>query len=679
MEELEFSSTSEHYRIFGDLVLENPEKHLRVEQMQYLLALQPFICDLERRSLKSSFDYLSEFSQFKHRECALWDPPRSIEELVPPSGDINAPIANRLHNPSFTTLNLRGGETADGTNPCIQLLLESGFTKNNSLIYDHLSRREVLDGISKYPKAILDCHEGFLKMLRSEMTAKVEVVWGRYVRLRALETLKLERLQLWGDYKDITIYLEWDSEETSHTQHVKRKISRFIVFVMHPQVFLYGWGRKHAMLQDRYLSVAAKLASTTINECFFQELPRFSKSSFAKLSYMADITAQKNANEGNHLGTNGTSNVPTNSEESTIATVLRDANFDPSGPKEECSSPTSIEERAVVNEPRLRIMLEQELARNRLLQEYDLFDVKDFEELPAPLKEWLWDHTTTLFSGTKISSTDDLIAAYHKLCTDAKTNDIYNIGIFGIVSKLMQLHADRLQQLGQKQFEDLIYYGTGPHKIMKVKCKKCGQNQPDDTRARWSRLRPHYYVIRETRTCPSSACFGKKQYLLPQDSNVRWVFADRRLLTVCPKRQSNWRRLMRDKDECVGLPMQIESWCWKCHEATELSPRLGKGNKLLDKNPRWTIGDPPKYITRAPQCYNCHTENTRFIPIDDRIQSIRVQQLGRFEKEFSFIDDNSYLAKMLGARPGATRAYHPERNPNRRAKQESIESSQASE
>lgn len=43
------------------------------------------------------------------------------------------------------------------------------------------------------------------------MAAKVEVVWGSYVRKRMLETLDLEPIQLWGKRRDCVLHLEWDN------------------------------------------------------------------------------------------------------------------------------------------------------------------------------------------------------------------------------------------------------------------------------------------------------------------------------------------------------------------------------------------------------------------------------------------------------------------------------------
>jgi hypothetical protein len=38
-------------------------------------------------------------------------------------------------------------------------LCRTGFRKGQTLIFDHLSRGEIVDDIKKYPKEILKCHE----------------------------------------------------------------------------------------------------------------------------------------------------------------------------------------------------------------------------------------------------------------------------------------------------------------------------------------------------------------------------------------------------------------------------------------------------------------------------------------------------------------------------------------
>jgi len=99
---------------------------------------------------------------------------------VPLSRDFNWPIAHHLHNHSFLTQNPHNGETAYPINPCIRLVMANTFVKGKTFIYDHLARREVVDGLVNYPEHILRCHEAWLLKIRRNILAKVEILYGRF-------------------------------------------------------------------------------------------------------------------------------------------------------------------------------------------------------------------------------------------------------------------------------------------------------------------------------------------------------------------------------------------------------------------------------------------------------------------------------------------------------------------
>jgi len=73
------------------------------------------------------------------------------------------------------------------------------------LIYDHLARREVVDGLVNYPEHILRCHEAWLFKIRRNMLAKVEILYGRPIQGRMLSICDLERLPLWDRHRGIAI------------------------------------------------------------------------------------------------------------------------------------------------------------------------------------------------------------------------------------------------------------------------------------------------------------------------------------------------------------------------------------------------------------------------------------------------------------------------------------------
>ena len=145
------------------------------------------------------------FSKFADSEVSIWatygDSVPSRDLLVKVSGSLQSPIAHHAHQPSFTTLRPRNGETADETNPCIAIIMGNAFEKDKSLIYDHLLRRdEKSEGLQNYPEDVKLCHEAYLQKVRESMEAKVEVIYGIAVKERMLQkqAFEFDLLPLWG-------------------------------------------------------------------------------------------------------------------------------------------------------------------------------------------------------------------------------------------------------------------------------------------------------------------------------------------------------------------------------------------------------------------------------------------------------------------------------------------------
>ena len=63
------------------------------------------------------------------------------------------------------------------------------------------------------------------------MKAKVEIRCDANVRKRMIKKLDLQSLYLWGDYAGLVLYLELTPDQQS--------MKRFIIFVAHPQRFMY--------------------------------------------------------------------------------------------------------------------------------------------------------------------------------------------------------------------------------------------------------------------------------------------------------------------------------------------------------------------------------------------------------------------------------------------------------
>lgn len=94
------------------------------------------------------------------------------------------------------TERVHDGITADETSPCTALILAYGFDEGSVMI-DHTARREYMtDPISDYPSEILACHENHLAIVRHNMLAPVEVLYGSPVQIRMDQLVRPKSLDL---------------------------------------------------------------------------------------------------------------------------------------------------------------------------------------------------------------------------------------------------------------------------------------------------------------------------------------------------------------------------------------------------------------------------------------------------------------------------------------------------
>jgi hypothetical protein len=91
----------------------------------------------------------------------------------------------------------------------------------------------------------------------------------------------------------------------------------------------------------------------------------------------------------------------------------------------------------------------------------------------------------------------------------------------------------------------------------------------------------------------------------------------------------------------------------RCTENTKLK---GDRTRYMDESPRWTLGDPPKYVERRPDCLNCLSEGrpggARFIPVDVTIPSIPKTRVSTFEENWGTLQED-IKAEALGLEPGS--------------------------
>ena len=145
------------------------------------------------------------FEKFKDLEYQSWvacsRTPPDKRQLVKPSGSLLSPLAHHLHQPSFNSIFLQDGETADKTSGCIAMVMGNAFQEGYTLIFDHIHRREPKsEGLEVYPEEVIRCHEDFTQQICESMVAKVEVVYGDKIKDRILTNRKSKYtiLPLWG-------------------------------------------------------------------------------------------------------------------------------------------------------------------------------------------------------------------------------------------------------------------------------------------------------------------------------------------------------------------------------------------------------------------------------------------------------------------------------------------------
>jgi hypothetical protein len=103
----------------------------------------------------------------------------SSQHLLLPSGSIHSSLACHLYNPTYYVRDPECQINDDKTSPTIYLLHGSGFSSDNSFIFDQVCRRdETKDVLWFYSEDILRPHRDFVCEIRKNMSAIVEICFG---------------------------------------------------------------------------------------------------------------------------------------------------------------------------------------------------------------------------------------------------------------------------------------------------------------------------------------------------------------------------------------------------------------------------------------------------------------------------------------------------------------------
>ncbi|KAL2823194.1 hypothetical protein BDW59DRAFT_173676 [Aspergillus cavernicola] len=542
------------YHLLGDLCLERPEKYLNEEELAKLRTLEPLIYQL------------NEFTTFPERETAAWrhlGANRSRELLLHPSGDIDSPVACHIHNPTYYVKNLYCQETDNQSSPTIQQLNQAGFSSRNCLFFDHICRRNRTDDVLLfYNHDILQVHEEFMLSIRKTMAAKVEICWGKHVRERMKRLLTLTPLKLWGQFRDIELFLEMQNQTAL----------RFIIFVAHPQFLFYHgsftesglrFRETQARKQDLYLTVASKLGGITVTRNFYERVHRPALyGQFDMVSRRLVLQLEANADAQLKAA------FPVFSNEA--KGILRRRQV--SHARKAYTGKYTV----LILKQTLRRCHQFAHASETLIEAVGQVAGQDFMGTASLRGIAQGDSMFILMSEW------DGIMEWEQLPNPLLSNDLT---LIEVVLQVAVWYISRVKKQRHSSVRDLIIAGVQPYNVMRRKCAKCGERVLDD----------------------AFACFAKAD---PQ--NMSFGFAN--LVPVDPNQ--GYRMATCQSLQCLRTA-EWEECLLRC------SPEeRRKSSKRSKRFPRWTSECPSRYVIPIRGCKNCTKKYRSFVPTDNEIPTI---------------------------------------------------------
>lgn len=173
---------------------------------------------------------------------------------------------------------------------------------------------------------------------------------------------------------------------------------------------------------------------------------------------------------------------------------------------------------------------------------------------------------------------------------------------------------------------------------MQTSCEICGTFCGSDISPKWSVNRPKAYCARRSKC---QQCKQKRKKI-PTAKNIACTGETLSALLAKDEDPPSWYRCVRPATDIPAtMPRTVLSWCIQCRENTRVS---GGRNVYEDNRPRWTLGRKrPLCVESSPNCQNCSTRNTRFVPVDASILSVAYQVLALFIARFG-----RYNPEILG-------------------------------
>ena len=517
------------------------------------------------------------------------------------------------------------------------MVMGNAFRQGESLLFDHLHRRSAKsEGLEQYPQCVISAHEEFTRQLMASSAAKVEIIYGRIVQRRILQTMTCYILPLWGRFSKILLVLVHESNFNNAEKAFMYR--RVMLFATHPQRMFYEQkGSSVAVRQDLTFEAASYITDlkVSVDIEYYQSKRWYSKvpTVYQRAQMKAKDLTQKLSLQD-------------------VETVFEDHGTEIKAIVKKLTPQDGEWHSYLDDYPHsnnvTRKLIPAAVEATALAIESDCEVWQNPSQFPPAVLEWFKGQKDVLFYYGPVFSMRDIEFAFKK-CVDVKGLKKQEEDSRPLRYMLQQLMLKQQSHLILQVSvnDDLLFNRVDGSKVETV-CP-CGTFRTFDENPRFACARTGGYVMRQTRRCKSQQCTEKnsnrkspsKVHLKPVSSDLEGV-VDVRLSLRAEKGRNRLqlhRALLRQNDEGPPRPIMIKLWCCRCKEKTKIcgSHANREGNLYIDHDAQWTYGNfRPLYLARESRCLNC--AGGRLVPLDPDIPFIDQRALAKFQVDFGKYD-----------------------------------------
>ncbi|KAF3076486.1 hypothetical protein CFAM422_000971 [Trichoderma lentiforme] len=630
------TDNADSYLVLGKFVLPRPPKELKNRAEKW----EPHLAKLNARNMEDLRDRPirdldKSFLEFQARESdifqSVFSKPPSPELLVKPSGSLASPLAHRLHQPSFTTDCRDNAETADPSNGCLAMVMGNVYNRD-TLVFDHIHRRDAQsEGIQQYPPRLLSSHEDFTRDIAQSMTAKVEILYGKKLQQRVLQTQGFEILPLWGEFEGVVLLLALESSYGNADP--RYRFRRIMLVASHPQhMFYQSRGNATALRQDKVMEAAALMVCSAVP---------WVGGYFSDKLWMSCVPSQLQLKEirqfGKILG-----------KEERIPTVLQ-IDEDEAGKLDKSAEWGAwgvYFDAQPHSNSKLMGLIPPALEALEALGTLDSSNAwNELTDLPEPVLEWIRGQKQALFPDVPLSNFSEMISALEEFLEQPIPKPVSE-PVKWILIKVLRFQEQFLEASPGRGPEYL--YSTFGKPTIELKCNQCNQLLAIENNPLWLVYRPGTLSCTSMR-CPSKSCKKKTRTLIPVDGSIpssRSVPTKQSLTPAAQSKTSPYEDyIFQEGAEEYKLPTKVICRCILCGI-----------DEHIDNKPRWTIGS-HFYLERRLNCKNkdCPARGGRFIPIED-IDSIAEDNIRSLNRQYRGLSLETRLTLMAGLKPSSRKA-----------------------